>query len=73
MKDFTTSRIELLNLLDSLNVADWERPASHAIFGPTSLKELVGIIVGHDQLHIQQAIKFLGDLSKQTPAQSPRL
>jgi FMN phosphatase YigB (HAD superfamily) len=73
MKDFTNSRIELLNLLDSLNVADWERPASHAIFGPTSLKELVGIIVGHDQLHIQQAIKFLGDLSKQTPAQSPRL
>ena len=36
MKDFTTSRIELLNLLDSLNAADWERPASHAIFGPTS-------------------------------------
>lgn len=73
LNDFTTSRIELLKLLDSLDAADWERPASHAIFGPTSLKELVGIIVGHDQLHIQQAVKFLGDLSKQTTAQSPRL
>lgn len=73
MRDFTNSRIQLLDLLDSLESVDWERPARHAIFGPTSLKELVGIIVGHDQLHIQQSYKFMGDLSKQTVAQSPGL
>lgn len=73
LRDFTTSRIQLLNLLDSLDAADWERSASHAIFGPTSLKELVSIIVGHDQLHIQQAYRFTGDLSKQTAAQSSQL
>jgi FMN phosphatase YigB (HAD superfamily) len=73
LRDFTTSRIQLLNLLDSLDAADWERSASHAIFGPTSLKELVSIIVGHDQLHIQQAYRFIGDLSKQTAAQSSQL
>ena len=73
LRDFTTSRIQLLNLLDSLDAADWERSASHAIFGPKSLKELVSIIVGHDQLHIQQAYRFIGDLSKQTAAQSSQL
>jgi hypothetical protein len=73
LMDFTTSRIQLLELLDSLEPADWERPANHAIFGPTSLKEIVSIIVGHDQLHIQQAFRFSGDLSKQAKARSPRL
>lgn len=72
LRDFTTTRIQLLNLLDSLEAADWERAASHAIFGPTSLKELVSIIVGHDQLHIQQAFQFTGDLSIHTTAPSPR-
>jgi len=73
LRDFTNSRIQLLDLLDSLESVDWERPARHAIFGPTSLKELVGIIVGHDQLHVQQAFQFLGDLSKQSVTQSPGL
>jgi FMN phosphatase YigB (HAD superfamily) len=73
LRDFTASRIQLLNVVDSLEVADWVRPARHAIFGPTSLKELVSIIVGHDQLHIQQAFNFIGDISLQTAAQSPRL
>lgn len=66
LSDFINSRIELLNLLDSLEDADWRRPANHAIFGPTNLKELVSIIVGHDQLHVQQAYKILGGISRQT-------
>lgn len=72
LRDFTTSRVELLNLLDSLEEADWERPANHAIFGPTSLKEIVSIIVGHDQLHIQQAFQFMGDLTIQARTRAPR-
>jgi len=73
LRDFTNSRIQLLDLLDSLESVDWQRPARHAIFGPTSLKELVGIIVGHDQLHVKQAFQFLGDLSKQSVTQSSGL
>ncbi|MGB7093756.1 MAG: DinB family protein [Anaerolineales bacterium] len=73
LRDFTSSRIQLLEVLDSLEAPDWDRPARHAIFGPTNLKELVSIIVGHDQLHTQQAFRFLGDLSKRTVTQAPGL
>ncbi len=66
LKDFVNTRIQLLEVLDSLPEAEWYRPARHAIFGPTNLKELVGIIVGHDQLHTQQAFNILVDLSKQS-------
>lgn len=62
LRDFTTSRIQLLDILDDLKPEDWNRPVRHAIFGPTSLKELVSIIVGHDRLHIQQAFRSLGDI-----------
>ena len=70
--DFANSRVQLLNLLDSLENADWERPANHAIFGPTSLKEIVSIIVGHDQLHIRQAFQFKGDITYQTTTRASR-
>jgi HAD superfamily hydrolase (TIGR01549 family) len=68
--DFTQSRIQLLDILDSLSISEWERPARHAIFGPTNIKELVSIIVGHDQLHIQQAFNNLGDLARKSISQS---
>lgn len=66
LKDFTSARIQLLEVLDSLTPSEWDRPARHAIFGPTNLKELVGIIVGHDQVHIQQAYNLLADITKQS-------
>lgn len=59
LQDFTQARLEILYLLKNLTVEDWERQARHAIFGPTNLKELVNIIVGHDILHIQQIFKAL--------------
>ena len=52
---FTYDRIKLLSLLEGLTPAEWQRPARHAIFGPTTLQELVGFIVGHDRLHVRQA------------------
>ena len=52
---FTRDRVSLLNLLESLSPDDWQRSARHAIFGPTTLQELVGFIVGHDRLHVRQA------------------
>jgi FMN phosphatase YigB (HAD superfamily) len=66
LKDFTRARMQLLDVLDSLAAQDWDRPARHAIFGPTRLKELVRIIVGHDQLHIQQAYGIVGEITKHT-------
>jgi FMN phosphatase YigB (HAD superfamily) len=51
---FTAARLELLDLLRAASPEDWQRPARHAIFGPTHLAEIVSIIAGHDRLHIQQ-------------------
>lgn len=56
---FTANRTEFLSLLEGLGREDWQRPARHAIFGPTHLWELVGFIAGHDRLHIQQAYKTI--------------
>jgi FMN phosphatase YigB (HAD superfamily) len=59
LNDFTQARLELLHLLENLPSEDWDRPARHAIFGPTHLRELVNIIAGHDILHVQQVYKAL--------------
>jgi hypothetical protein len=54
---FIAVRKELLALLEGLEPAAWSRPARHAIFGPTTLLELVKFIAEHDRLHIQQIFK----------------
>lgn len=61
---FTQERIRLLRLLSGLDEADWDRPARHAIFGPTQLKELVAIIAGHDRLHVQQVHQLLAQAGR---------
>ena len=59
LQAFIQARIELLALLDGTVETDWERPARHAIFGPTCLGEMVDIITGHDRLHIRQLFQAL--------------
>jgi len=59
LADFTRERMQVLGLLENLSGEDWDRPARHAIFGPTTLRELVNIIAGHDILHVQQVFKAL--------------
>jgi FMN phosphatase YigB (HAD superfamily) len=56
--DFITGRKEALDLLTSLQ-AEWSRTARHAIFGPTTLLELLGFIAGHDRAHVQQIWKTI--------------
>ncbi|HLA98620.1 MAG TPA: DinB family protein [Anaerolineales bacterium] len=51
---FSAARRRLLDLLLSLSPQDWLRPARHAIFGPTTLQEIVTIITAHDRLHLRQ-------------------
>lgn len=60
LRDFTNCRQELVNLLAGLPVRDWDRPARHAIFGPTHLGELSGIIASHDRLHLRQVFETIG-------------
>ncbi len=54
VRDFTATRIELLNLLDQLDEHDWQKPAWHTIFGKTNFSELMQITAEHDRLHIRQ-------------------
>lgn len=56
LAEFTRARIETLEILSGINT-EWFRPARHAIFGPTMLRELVKFMVEHDQAHIRQAVE----------------
>ncbi|MBN2147606.1 MAG: DinB family protein [Anaerolineales bacterium] len=53
-REFTSARIELVNMLQSLPAQGWQRTARHAIFGPTRLQELANIIAQHDRVHVRQ-------------------
>jgi hypothetical protein len=58
LADFITARKEALDLLNGLQ-AEWSRTARHAIFGPTTLLELIGFVAGHDRAHVQQIWKTM--------------
>lgn len=60
LRDFTTTRMQLLEMLTNIPHEDWRRPARHSIFGRTDLKELVSMIAGHDRMHIKQLVRDLG-------------
>lgn len=53
------SRSQLISRLSSLNQTEWNKPARHAIFGPTDLIEMVNFMFQHDRDHIQQIITNL--------------
>jgi FMN phosphatase YigB (HAD superfamily) len=54
-REFYDSRMETLSWLGSIAPEDWQRPARHTIFGPTTLLELTSIAAEHDRLHVSQA------------------
>ncbi len=57
LREFTAARVQTLEMLQNLAPAQWSRKARHAIFGPTTLQELVSFNAEHDRLHIQQIWK----------------
>jgi FMN phosphatase YigB (HAD superfamily) len=59
LTDFTTARLKTLETLARLEPAQWSRKARHAIFGPTSLQEMVSFNAEHDRLHVQQVCALL--------------
>jgi FMN phosphatase YigB (HAD superfamily) len=62
LTEFILIRNELLSILAELDEQGWERTARHAIFGPTSLSEVVRIFTGHDQLHVRQMYRTLNTI-----------
>jgi FMN phosphatase YigB (HAD superfamily) len=62
LRQFIAARMELISLLESMPNDCWQAPARHAIFGPTSLQEIVSILSAHDRLHIQQVHQVLKDV-----------
>jgi len=54
LKDFMKARQELSTFLAGQPEAIWSRTARHAIFGPTQLVEIVGWILDHDRIHLEQ-------------------
>lgn len=56
LRELTEARKQLVSLLRALTPEDWQRTARHAIFGRTTLQELVGFIARHDRSHIQQVV-----------------
>lgn len=57
LEKFIQARTKLLQAMDRLSPQDWSRPARHAIFGPTTLSELLSFSITHDQNHIRQGAK----------------
>jgi FMN phosphatase YigB (HAD superfamily) len=65
LREFTSVRIQTLEMLQTLAPAQWSRKARHAIFGPTALQELVGFNAEHDRLHIQQVYANASQLNRE--------
>jgi len=59
LQEFCARRSSMLAFLEALSPRDWQRPARHAIFGPTRLDELVSFMATHDRSHIQQFSKTI--------------
>lgn len=54
LEEFVHSRLELIAQLATLESEQWQRPARHALLGPTTLAEILGVAVDHDLLHLEQ-------------------
>lgn len=59
LAQFIIVRLETINLLQSFSTKMWERQGQHAFFGPTSMHELLFIVVRHDELHWEQIQELL--------------
>src|SRR5258708_18622782 len=57
---FWQERRETIRFIENLRAEDWQRPARHSIFGPTTLLEMAHFTTRHDHLHISQLCETLG-------------
>jgi FMN phosphatase YigB (HAD superfamily) len=54
LADFADARKEAVRYLRAQPNEIWNRTARHAIFGPTLLSEIVGWVLDHDRIHLDQ-------------------
>ncbi len=59
---YCSARASLLKILDRLSEDDWEKYGQHSIFGPTTLREILGFISVHDRDHANQIKKNLNQI-----------
>jgi hypothetical protein len=59
LADFTNTRLQILKVINEIKPVDLDRRSRHAVFGPTTLKELIEFMVEHDRLHLNQVWKLL--------------
>ena len=61
LAEFMAIREESISLLESLSPQMWSRQGRHAFFGPTSMHELLALMVRHDDLHWEQIQSSIAD------------
>jgi len=59
IEDLHIKRNRTISLLSGLSEEDWQRPARHSFFGPTTLFELTKFIAAHDIDHIRQIFRII--------------
>jgi hypothetical protein len=62
MQAFANERAQTLAFLSTLDNEAWQRPARHALFGPTTLIEMAQFAARHDRLHLSQLDETLAAL-----------
>jgi HAD superfamily hydrolase (TIGR01549 family) len=59
LTSFMDIRCDMTELLNRLSQDGWNTTARHAIFGPTTLVELVSFMATHDIVHIRQVFQTI--------------
>jgi FMN phosphatase YigB (HAD superfamily) len=54
LNQFVDARVDTIARLATLSDKEWRLPARHALFGPTTLNELVSLATDHDLIHLGQ-------------------
>lgn len=67
LRDFTAARRDVIACLQALDEDGWQRPARHALLGPTRLHELMRIAAEHDVLHLRQLLALPGSAGRTAP------
>lgn len=59
-EQFLQERQQTIQRLAALSPEDWERPARHSVFGPTTVLEMALFTAQHDRLHLKQLCRTIG-------------
>lgn len=62
LQAYIRARLDTIDQLARLDKHDWLRPARHALFGPTTLVEVMCLAADHDLVHLRQLRQTLGHL-----------